>query len=479
MKDLTERTVLDHVRALEKREYSSAELVSAYLERISKEDGELGAFLEVCGMKALKEAERADMRRKNGEPLGAFDGIPFAVKDNICTDGIRTSCGSKFLRDYKPPYNATVLENLFKHGMIMIGKTNMDEFGMGSSGENSAFYPTRNPLDRSKVPGGSSSGSAAAVAAALAPIALGSDTGGSARQPAAFCGVVGMKPTYGRVSRYGLVAFAPSLEQISPISRDVSDNAALLSLMIGQDRMDTMTYGTKGEDLSADIGKDLKGLRIALVGNYLCGEISEEVRIALKKAAGIFCGLGAKVDVIDIPCLKFALPAYYVISSAEAASNLSRFDGIRYGHRTENYSSLEELYVRSRTEGFGDEVKRRIMLGNFVLSHGYKDEYYKRAQNVRVRIRHEIEKLFENYDILLMPTAPTGAYGFAEKRVSDAYSGDLCTVVANITGMPAISLPSGKDNKSIGIGIQLMAGLGEEALLYRAAYAYEREAEND
>ena len=473
--ELLKRGICEHARALEVGEYSSVELTRAYLDRISENDGSIGAYITVCDDLALRIAKASDDRRARGEALGALDGIPCAVKDNICTAGVATTCASRLLDGHIPPYDATAIRLLYDAGAVLLGKTNMDEFGMGGSCERSAYGCTRNPHDRTRVPGGSSGGSAAAVAACEAVWALGSDTGGSVRQPAAFCGLVGMKPTYGSVSRYGLVAFASSLEQIGPITKSVRDCAAAMNILSAYDRRDAVSRLDVRPDCTSLLGKGVKGLRIGIVRELLDSVTDDSVRHSVLRAVQRYRELGASVEEISLPSVRYALSAYYVLSSAEASSNLSRFDGVRYGNRAKGAFGIEELYVRSRSEGFGDEVKRRIMLGTFVLSEGYYDEYYKKAQMARELISRELGEALCRYDMLISPTSPEGAYKIGERVDSllDMYSGDVCTVCANLTGLPALSVPCGKDGAGMPLGVQLIGKEFSEPQLLRAALALE------
>ena len=402
-------------------------------------------------------------------------GIPVAVKDNICVKGGKTTCASQMLADFVSPYSATVWEKLQAAGCVLLGKTNLDEFAMGSSTENSAFHPTHNPRDLSRVPGGSSGGSAACVAADEAPFSLGSDTGGSIRQPAAFCGVVGMKPTYGMVSRYGLVAFASSLDQIGPMTKTVADNALVLDAIAGYDCRDTTSIKRGYTPMNREMKAGVKGLRIGLPKEMFGEGLSADVRKAVMNAAKTLEHLGATVKEVSIPSLKVALPAYYVLSSAEASSNLARFDGVRYGHRAAEYADLEELYLKSRSEGFGAEVKRRILLGTYTLSAGYFDAYYKKALQVRTLVIRELNAVLKDVDCLLSPVAPTTAYKIGEKTMSplEMYLGDIDTVPVNIAGIPGLSLPCGLDRAGLPVGVQLMGATFSEPLLYRVGYALE------
>lgn len=477
MNEILKRGLSEHADALEKKEYSSYELVTAYLSRI-EDRKDLGAFITVDSENALCKAREADERRASGRALGRFDGIPIAIKDNICTKSLRTTCASKMLSDYTPPYDATVISRLKGAGLILLGKTNMDEFSMGSSTEHSAFGATKNPHDTSRVAGGSSGGSAAAVADGQAPIALGSDTGGSVRQPSALCGTVGMKPTWGRVSRYGLVAFSPSIEQISPITKNIRDNAELLNIISGCDPMDSTTLDLCGEDFCADIGKDIKGITIGLPSELFELDMSDGVRDCVMRAVDLYRKRGAVIKKITLPSLRYALSAYYILSAAEASSNLSRFDGIRYGKRAESIAEIDELYRRSRSEGFGEEVKRRIMLGTFVLSAGHHDEFYRRALSVKALIKKEFDAAFDECDIILSPVTPTVAPKLGEnKSPTQIYRTDAFCVPASIAGIPALSIPCGLGEDSMPVGIQLIAPALSEKLLYRAGAALEAEKE--
>lgn len=464
---ITNMTLTALSAALGKGELTAAEVTQAYLDRIAAAEDKVGAFITVDGEAAMQRAAV-----KAGEhPLA---GIPVALKDNICVKNGRITCASRMLADFVSPYSATAWEKLEQSGCILLGKTNLDEFGMGSTTEHSAFHPTCNPHDLTCVPGGSSGGSAAAVAAGEAPFALGSDTGGSIRQPAAHCGVVGMKPTYGTVSRYGLTAFASSLEQIGPITRNVADNALALSAIAGRDPRDSTTVVHPG-GFTAQIGQDVKGLRIGLPKEMLAEGLSPAVREGVLHAASILEDLGATVVEVSLPSVAQALPAYYIISSAEASSNLARFDGIRYGRRASDYADLDELYIRSRSEGFGDEVKRRILLGTYALSEGYYDAFYKRALQVRTLVIRDFERVFAEVDCLLSSVAPTTAPRLSEvTNPVSAYLGDVYTVPANIAGIPALSMPCGMDEDGLPIGVQLMGRAFAEPQLYRIGHALER-----
>lgn len=478
---LTEMTAAALSEAMEKREISSVEAAKAYLDTIREKDGEIGAYLTVTEEEALASARRADEKRAAGETLSPLAGVPGGIKDNICTRGVKTTCASKMLENFVPPYDAAVMERLQAQGFVMLGKTNLDEFAMGSSTENSYYHLTRNPRDPSRVPGGSSGGSAAAVAAGEAAFALGSDTGGSIRQPAAFCGVVGMKPTYGTVSRYGLVAFASSFDQIGPLTRDVRDNALVLSAIAGHDRRDATSVRRDGGSLAGEIGAGVKGMRIALPREYFGRGIDARVSGAVQAAARRLESLGARVEEVNMESLGHALPAYYILSSAEASSNLARFDGVKYGFRAENCENMDQLYKNTRSEGFGKEVKRRIMLGTFVLSAGYYDAYYKQAQKVRTLIVEDFARVFRSCELILSPVAPTTAYAIGEKTADPLtmYLGDVYTVPVNIAGLPALSLPCGADENGLPIGIQLIGPAFSERRLYRAGYALEQSGKGE
>ena len=473
--ELVKRNVSEHMEALKNGEYSSRELTEAYITQIEMMDDKIGAYITLDFETALKKAEDVDYKRLHGENLKPLAGIPCAVKDNICTKGIKTTCASKMLEQYIPPYDACVIEELKKSDTVILGKLNMDEFAMGSTTENSAFKITKNPIDITRVPGGSSGGSAACVAAREAAFTLGSDTGGSIRQPASFCGVVGMKPTYGSVSRYGLVAFASSLDQIGPLTSTVKDNAIVLNAITCADKRDaTNIYKSQG-DFTEDIGKGIKGMRIGLPKEFFGEGISYDVKTAIFKAAERMKYEGAEIIDISMPSINDALAAYYIISSAEASSNLSRFDGIRYGYRTDSFDDIHDLYRKSRSEGFGKEVKRRIMLGTFVLSSGYYDAYYKKALQVRSIVMNDFDKSFKQCDFILSPVAPTVAYKLGEKSKNplEMYMGDAYSVPVNIAGVPAISVPCGRDDSNMPIGAQLIGPAFSEKMLYRVAAVLE------
>lgn len=473
--DLIKRSVSEHIESLKKGEYSSRELTDAYIAQIENTDSEIGAYITTDFETALKKAEAVDKKRLSGESLEPLAGIPCAIKDNICTKGVKTTCASKMLENYIPPYDACVIEELKKADVVILGKLNMDEFAMGSTTENSAFKTTKNPADITRVPGGSSGGSAACVAAKEAAFTLGSDTGGSIRQPASFCGVVGMKPTYGTVSRYGLVAFASSLDQIGPLTSTVKDNAIVLSAISCADKRDaTNIYKSQG-DFTEDIGKGIKGMKIGLPKEFFGEGISHDVKTAVFEAADRMKNEGAEIVDISMPSIDNALAAYYIISSAEASSNLSRFDGVRYGYRTDCFENIHDLYKKSRSEGFGKEVKRRIMLGTFALSSGYYDAYYKKALQIRSIVMNDFENSFKKCDFILSPVAPTVAYKLGEKSKNplEMYMGDAYSVPVNIAGVPAISVPCGRGEGNMPVGAQLIGPAFSEKMLYRAAAVLE------
>lgn len=476
---LYELTVHEIVEKLQSGEITSEELVKSYFERIKEKDIDIKAYVSILEEKALEKAREIDEKRKNGEKLGNFAGVPIGIKDNMCITGTKTTCSSKMLENFVAPYDATVIEKLNEQDMIYLGKLNMDEFAMGSSTENSTFAKTTNPWDLERVPGGSSGGSAAAVAADMAPWTLGSDTGGSIRQPASLCGVVGLKPTYGLVSRYGLVAFASSLDQIGPITKDVTDSAMLLNLIAGHDEKDSTSVNMEKVDYTKALVKDVKGMRIGVPKEYLGEGINEEVRDAILEVAKKYEEMGAIVEDCSFEVGKYAIATYYILSDAEASSNLGRFDGIRYGYRTENFNNLKDIYKNSKSEGFGPEVKRRIMLGTYVLSSGYYDAYYKKAQKVKTIIRNTYSELFDKYDLLLTPTSPTTAFKIGEKNNNplEMYMADICTVPVNIGGLPGMSLPCKLDSKGLPIGFQLIAKPFNEGAIFRAAYTFEQECD--
>lgn len=470
--DITELTVHELVKKLDNNEVTSKQIVDAYTNRINEKEKDVKAFITLTTDDAIKQAEAIDKNGRNNE----LAGIPIGIKDNLCTKNVKTTCASKMLENFVSPYDATVIEKINECEMINLGKLNMDEFAMGSSTENSAMQITHNPWNLNKVPGGSSGGSAAAVAANMVPWALGSDTGGSIREPSAFCGVVGLKPTYGLVSRYGLVAFASSLDQVGPITKDVTDSAMLLNVIAGQDEKDSTSINHEKEDYTKYLKQDVKGLKIGVPKEFFGEGINEEVKSKLKEAIKTYENLGAEVEECSLDVAKYSLATYYIIACAEASSNLGRFDGIRYGYRTKNYSNLDELYKNSRTEGFGKEVKRRIILGTYVLSSGYYDAYYKKAQKVRTYVVNKFNEAFKKYDVLLTPVSPTTAFTIGSKSNNplEMYLADICTVSINIAGVPAISIPAGVDSNNMPIGMQLIANRFNEGKIYNAAYAFEQ-----
>ena len=474
--DITELTVHELRDKLKNNELTASDITKAYVDKIGQTEKDVQAFITTLTDEALEQAKQIDEKREKGEITNELAGIPIGIKDNICTKGVRTTCASKMLENFISPYDATVMEKINQEHMISLGKLNMDEFAMGASTEYSYFKKTRNPRNLKTVPGGSSGGSAAAVAANMVPWALGSDTGGSIRQPASFCGVVGLKPTYGLVSRYGLVAFASSLDQIGPITKDVEDAAILLNVIAGHDEKDTTSIKTEKKDYTKALKNDVKGLKIGIPKEYFGEGINEEVKQKLEQAIEKYKELGAEIEEFSLDIADYALATYYIIACAEASSNLGRFDGIRYGYRTKNFTNLKELFKNSRSEGFGAEVKRRIILGTYVLSSGYYDAYYKKAQQVRTLVKKEFDKAFAKYDVLLTPTSPTVAFEIGTKSNNplEMYLADICTVSVNIAGLPGISIPCGTDSKGMPIGMQLIGNHFAEDPILNVAYAYEQ-----
>ncbi|SEF84059.1 aspartyl/glutamyl-tRNA(Asn/Gln) amidotransferase subunit A [Caloramator fervidus] len=459
---------------LRKKEISSEELTKLCLERIEKVDAKVEAFLEVFE-DALDTAKEIDKKILSGENLPDLAGIPMGIKDNICMEGKKVTCASKMLENFVSPYDATVVERLKKNGAVILGRLNMDEFAMGSSTENSAFKKTRNPYDLERVPGGSSGGSAAAVAAGEVYYSLGSDTGGSIRQPASLCGVVGFKPTYGRVSRYGLVAFASSLDQIGPFTRDVEDAALVLNAICGKDDKDSTSKDVAVEDFTTYLNKSLKGVKVGLPKEYFGEGIDDGVKKEIEKAIEVLKDLGAEVKQISLPMSQYALSVYYILASSEASSNLARFDGIRYGYRAKDFEDIIDLYVKSRSQGFGSEVKRRIMLGTYALSSGYYDAYYKKALKVKTLIINEFKKAFEDVNLIVSPTSPSVAFKFGEKSSDPLkmYLSDICTVPVNIAGLPAVSVPVGfSDN--LPVGLQIIGNYFKEGEIISLAHGIEK-----
>ncbi len=474
--NITELTVHELKEKLANKELTISEITQAYVNRINEKEKDVEAFVTTLCDEALEKAKNIEEKVNNGEITGDLAGIPIGIKDNINTKGVKTTCSSKMLENFVSPYDATVIEKINAENMINLGKLNMDEFAMGGSTEYSAFHVTKNPWNLNAVPGGSSGGSAAAVAAEMVPWALGSDTGGSIRQPASFCGVVGLKPTYGLVSRYGLVAFASSLDQIGPITKDVEDAAMLLNVITGHDEKDTTSENREKVDYTKALKNDVKGLKIGIPKEFFAEGINSEVKEKLEQAIEKYKELGAEVEEFSLDIANYSLATYYIIACAEASSNLGRFDGIRYGYRTPNFTNLKELFRNSRSEGFGSEVKRRIILGTYVLSSGYYDAYYKKAQQVRTLVKNEFDKAFSKYDVILTPTSPTVAFDIGTKSSNplEMYLADICTVSVNIAGLPGISIPCGVDSNGMPIGMQLIGQKFSEETILNAAYTYEQ-----
>ncbi|HET8578372.1 MAG TPA: Asp-tRNA(Asn)/Glu-tRNA(Gln) amidotransferase subunit GatA [Methylomirabilota bacterium] len=457
---------------------SSTEATEAYLRRIEALDPQVRAFLTVTREDALRQAAEADARFKAGQPLGPLDGVPIALKDVLCTRGIRTTCGSKILENFVPPYDATVVERLRRAGTVVLGKLNMDEFAMGSSTENSGYFATRNPWDLGRVPGGSSGGSAAAVSADMATATLGTDTGGSIRQPAAFCGTVGLKPTYGRVSRYGLVAFASSLDQIGPFAKDVEDAAHVLRVIAGHDPMDSTSVDVPVVDYAAELGKGIAGLRLGIPAEYFIEGMDPEVEAAVRDAIKTLEKLGARTEAVSLPHTEYGLAAYYLIAPAECSSNLARYDGVKYGLRAPRARDIVDMYSKTRAQGFGREVKRRIMLGTYALSTGYYEAYYGKAQRVRTLVRRDFQQAFERVDLIVAPTTPNVAFKLGEKEDPlQMYLNDVFTIPVNLAGLPGLSMPAGFTRAGLPIGLQLIGRPFDESTLLQAGHAYERATE--
>ena len=458
------------------KEITSLELTEAVLARIDEVEGDVQAYLTVTRDEALAQAKAVDEKIARGEEIAFLEGIPGAIKDNICTKGVKTTCASRILQKFVPPYDATVVQKLAAQNPVVLGKTNLDEFAMGGSTENSAFHPTHNPWNTDCVPGGSSGGSAAAVAAGTAVWALGSDTGGSIRQPASFCGVVGMKPTYGRVSRYGLVAYASSLDQIGPITKDVTDCANILNIIAGRDEMDSTSIDSVVPDYTKSLVQDVKGLKIGLPKEYFVKGMDPEVEGAVKAAVKQLESLGAEVVEISLPNTDYAISTYYLIAPAEAATNLARYDGVSYGERAEDAADLVEMMTRTRSQYLGEEVKRRIMIGNYALSAGYYDAYYLKALKVRRLVKEDYDKAFKEVDVIICPAAPSVAYKIGEKidNPLEMYLQDACTVPLNLAGLPGISVPCGYNKDKMPIGMQIIGKALDEETLIRVAYTYEQ-----
>ena len=469
-------TALQLGQMIKKKEVSVKEAVQESLAQIADLDETLGSFVTVDEEGALKRAEEVQKGIDDGTITGALAGVPVAVKDNICTKDLLTTCSSKILSNFVPPYSAQAVDNLKAAGAVIVGKTNMDEFAMGSTTETSAYGVTRNPWNTEHVPGGSSGGSCAAVASCEVPYALGSDTGGSIRQPGSFCGVTGLKPTYGTVSRYGLIAYGSSLDQIGPIAKDISDCAAILEMIASYDKKDSTSVKRDAYDFTSALLDDVKGMKIGIPSDYLSAGLNEEVKAAVLKAAEVLKAKGAEVEEFQLSLVEYAIPAYYVIASAEASSNLARFDGVKYGYRAKDYNGLHNMYKKSRSEGFGEEVKHRIMLGSFVLSSGYYDAYYLKALRTKALIRQSFDRAFEKYDVILGPVAPTTApkLGASLSDPLQMYLGDIYTISVNLAGLPGVSVPCGIDSNGLPIGVQLIGDCFQEKKIIRAAYAYEQ-----
>jgi aspartyl-tRNA(Asn)/glutamyl-tRNA(Gln) amidotransferase subunit A len=459
-----------------KGEISSEEIISSVFDHIQDANPNINAYITLLERQARKAAKNIDDLRSKGKDVGVLAGLPIAVKDNICTQGVRTTCASKILSNFIPPYDATVVKKLKKADAIIIGKANMDEFAMGSSNETSFFGLVKNPFDLERIPGGSSGGSAAAVASHMTTLALGSDTGGSIRQPASLCGVVGMKPTYGRISRYGLVAFASSLDQIGPITKDVKDCAMLSSVICGHDPNDSTSLQEAELDFTESLEGEVRYIKIGIADEYFGEGLDEEVKEAVMRGVGVLEKLGMIVEQVSLPHTDKAIATYYVLATAEASSNLARYDGVRYGFRPKGESELSQMYKKIRSEGFGAEVKRRIILGTYVLSAGYYEAYYAKAQKVRTIIREDFNKAFEKVDVIIAPTSPTTAFKIGEKMDDPLtmYLSDIYTTSANLAGTPAISVPCGKDSKGLPIGLQIMGKSLSEGLILKVAYSLEQ-----
>ena len=474
--ELTELTALELSKKIQAKEVTAVEAVQACLKEIEKKESLIHAYVTVDEGGALKQAAEVQKKMEAGDLTGPLAGVPLAVKDNICTEGLRTTCSSRILEHFVPPYTAQALQNLQVAGMIVLGKTNMDEFAMGSTTETSAWGVTRNPWNTGHVPGGSSGGSCAAVAAGEAFAALGSDTGGSIRQPSSFCGVTGIKPTYGTVSRYGLIAYGSSLDQIGPIARSVGDCAALLEVLASKDLKDSTSVAREDGDFTSALTGDVKGLRIGIPRDYLQEGLDEDVKKAVLNAAAVLKERGAIVEEFDLSLVEYAIPTYYTIAAAEASSNLERFDGVKYGLRAKEAEELHQMYKKTRSQGFGAEVKRRIMLGSFVLSSGYYDAYYLKALKVKALIKQAFDKAFASYDVILGPVAPTTApaLGASLSDPMKMYLGDIYTISANLAGLPGMSVPCGMDPQGLPIGLQLLGDCFKEKNILQAAYAFEQ-----
>ena len=477
MKEILKKSAAEQFKAIKNKEITSTELVNATFERIDEVEDKVESFNSLTKDIALNTAKLVDEKISKGEELPLLAGVPLALKDNMNLKGSKTTASSKILENFVSPYNASITNKLLNNLIPIVGKTNLDEFAMGSSTENSAFKKTKNPWNLKKVPGGSSGGSAAAVAALEAPLSLGSDTGGSIRLPGSFCGVVGMKPTYGRVSRYGLIAFASSLDQIGPFSRTIEDSAMLLEVIAGLDPKDSTSLDAPVENYSKTLNKDIKGMKVGIIKELLAEGVSEDVRKSFEQAVETYKTLGAEIKEISLPHIKYSIGIYYIIATAEASSNLARFDGVKYGYRTKDAKNLLEMYTKTRAEGFGDEVKRRIMLGTYALSSGYYDAYYKKAQQMRTLIKEDFDKAFEQVDILISPTCPNTAFDLGSKTEDplSMYLTDIATICANLAGIPGLSVPAGFDKDGMPIGLQVLSPVLTESRLFNAAYRFEQE----
>lgn len=474
--EIQKLTAVSLGKKIKEKEISVREALDAVFAQIDQTEGRYHAYVTLDKEGAYKQADAVQEKIDKGELTGALAGVPVAIKDNMCTKGLLTTCSSKILENYIPTYTASAVQNLTDAGCVIIGKTNMDEFAMGSTTETSAYGVTKNPWNTEHVPGGSSGGSCAAVAAGEVPMALGSDTGGSIRQPSSFCGVTGMKPTYGTVSRYGLIAYGSSLDQIGPVAKDVTDCAALLQTVASYDAKDATSMKRDDYDFMSALKEDVSDLKIGIPNSYFGEGLDPQVKESILKAADVLKARGAEVEYFDLDLIDYAIPAYYVIASAEASSNLERFDGVKYGFRAKEYEGLHDMYKKSRSEGFGPEVKRRIMLGSFVLSSGYYDAYYLKALRTKALIKKEFDRAFEKYDMILSPAAPSTAPRLGES-LSDPlqmYLGDIYTVSVNLAGLPGITVPCGMDDKGLPIGMQLIGDCFSEKKLFRAAYTYEQ-----
>ena len=472
-------SIKELVKKIQAKEVRSQDLVEFYIKQIEDKEDEIGAFISLQKEEALAKAKEIDEKIAKGEKVGLLAGIPIAVKDNLCTNGVKTTCASKMLEDFVPPYDATVVKRLEEEDAIIIGKTNLDEFAMGSSTENSAFKITKNPIDTTRVPGGSSGGSAAAVGADMVPLSLGSDTGGSIRQPASFCGIVGMKPTYGLVSRFGLIAFGSSLDQVGPFSTSIEDNAYLLNVIAGEDDLDgTTVKNLEKKDYTASLGSNIKGMKIGVPTEFINEEgLDEEIKDVVMKDIEALKRLGAEVEEFSLASTKDGLAPYYIISSAEASSNLARFDGVRYGYRSDTFKNVDELVRESRSQGFGKEVKRRIMLGTYALSSGYYDAYYNKAQKFRTKLKQDFRDAFTKYDIILGPVSPILPFKIGERCEDPTamYLADIYTININLATVPALSMPGGKSKEGLPIGVQLIGDMFSEEKIYQVGYALEQE----